>query len=164
MWRDKVRATLARLGYKLEEDLVLAVIWQESIGNPWAHRPEPAYKWLWDVKQDKPFRQLTYAETLAAVPPADFPTLAGSHTQEWTNQRASWGLMQLMGAAAREQGFKGNYLTELCDPYTNLEFGIKHLWNYAFQKGNWSAIDALCRWNGDKAYAAEVLAKKAQLV
>jgi len=158
MWRNKVYATRMRLNYPLEDDLVLAIIWQESFGNPWAFRPEPNYKWLWDVKANVPIQ-------LQGSPLLDFPHFAGSGLQELYCQRASWGLMQVMGAAARERGFKGSYLTELLDPYTNLEYGMRHLWGYAFQKGNWGVHDALQRWNGGGIanYADEVLAKKVQL-
>jgi len=41
-------------------------------------------------------------------------------------QKTSWGLMQIMGAVARERGFRG-WLTELCDPTVNLEWGCRHL-------------------------------------
>ena len=41
-------------------------------------------------------------------------------------QKTSWGLMQIMGAVARERGF-GGWLTELCDPAVNLEWGCRHL-------------------------------------
>ena len=34
--------------------------------------------------------------------------------------------MQIMGAVARERGFRG-WLTELCDPAVNLEWGCRHL-------------------------------------
>jgi hypothetical protein len=61
------------------------------------------------------------------VPPKDFPYLAGDRDQEWWAQQASFGLMQLMGGLARELGFKGAYLTALCDPDLNLQIGCKHL-------------------------------------
>lgn len=161
-WRDPVYAALNRGNYKaLRPTLILAIMWQESGGNQWAWNPEPAYRWYWNVKTTAPFRRLTPEEVARKVPPSDFPCFAGDPDQEWNAQGVSWGLMQLMGAAAREQGFKGNYLTELCDPLINLEFGIKHLWNYAYQFGNRSTDQALLRWNGggDPGYPGKVLAK-----
>src|SRR5690348_13997974 len=113
-----IRNILKGPGYsRLDPALIIAIIWQESAGLQWAYRPEPRYRWFWDVKADKPFRQPTADEIESEVAPADFPSLSGNRNQEWWAQQASWGLMQIMGAAAREQNFKGLYLTELCDPY-----------------------------------------------
>lgn len=166
-WKDPGRATLQRLGYHaLPLELVLAIIWKESSGIPFAWNPEPRYRWIWNVRTDAPFRQLTTIEIASESPPGDFPAFAGDPDQEWWAQQASWGLMQIMGAAAREQGFRGSWLPQLIhDPYLNLEFGIKHLWNYAFQKGNRQTVDALLRYNGggDKNYPADVLGKRAAI-
>ena len=160
-WALPVRATVARLHLHLDPNLILAMIWQESTGQPWAWNPEPRYRWLVNVKTGQPFRPLSPAELASETPPADFPCLAGDPDQEWWGQQASWGLLQVMGAAAREQGFKGAYLPELCDPYVNLEFGIWHFWNYALQYGNREMREGLQRYNGggNLRYAAEVLAK-----
>ncbi len=74
--------------------------------------------------------------------------------------------MQVMGAAARERGFKANYITSLIrDPFLGIEYGIRHLWRYAFQLGNRKTVDALNRYNGGGAvtsgvYAGAVLSKK----
>jgi len=166
-WEPAVRATLTRLtlNHSLNGYLVLAIIWKESGGNPWAWNPEPKYRWLMNVNTWKPFRPMSPAEIASEVPPADFPCLAGDRDQEWWGQQASWSLMQIMGSAAREQGFKGPYLPELCDPYINLEFGIKHLWNYAMQYGNRTVHDGLQRWNGggDPLYADSVLSKETEI-
>lgn len=144
----------------IDPNLIIAIVWQESAGVPWAYRPEPRYRWLWDVKADKPFRKVSDQEIESENAPEDFCCLTGSRNQEWWAQQASWGLMQIMGACAREQNFKGPYLTELCDPYVNLEFGIKHLWQYAFQHGGRSQTDALLRWNGGNPdYPGQVLEK-----
>ncbi|MEM4655267.1 MAG: lytic transglycosylase domain-containing protein [Thermosphaera sp.] len=107
--------------------LVRAIVSVESGGNPWAWNPEPAYRYLWDVRAQKPFRRLTHIEATVKTPPPDFPAIAGDRDQEWWAQQASWGLMQVMGAVARELGFTGPYLTELCDPLLNLELGCLHL-------------------------------------
>src|SRR6185503_20153788 len=135
-WEPAVRATLSRInmGGAINGNLVLALIWQESTGNPWAWNPERRYPWLWDVKKDKPFRdgrpqpRLTEAELASKKPPADFPCLAGDPDNEWWGQACSWGLCQIMGAAARERRFRGLYLPELVDPYINIEYGARHLW------------------------------------
>lgn len=39
----------------------------------------------------------------------------------------SWGLMQIMGQTARELGFQGKFLAELCDPDIGIDYGCKKL-------------------------------------
>ncbi len=112
--------------FGLEADLVEAMVLQESQGRTWAWNPEPPYRWVWDVRQDRPFRSLTAAEAVSKWPPPDFPALGGDRDQEWWGQQASWGLLQVMGAVARERGFRGLYLPELCEPVLGLQLGCKH--------------------------------------
>jgi len=107
--------------------LVIAIIEQESGGNLWAWNPEPHYRYLWDVRLNRAFRTLSPEERASETPPPDFPCLAGDRDQEWWGQAASWGLMQVMGAVAREHGYRGAYLPELCDPELNLDYGCRHL-------------------------------------
>jgi hypothetical protein len=113
--------------YGLSDSVVRAMVQVESGGNQWAYNPEPHYRWLWDMRRNRPFRALLPGESDAEKPPLDFGCLAGDPDQEWWAQQASWGLMQTMGAVAREVGFTGPYLTELCDPRTSLEYGCKFL-------------------------------------
>lgn len=108
-------------------DLVHAIVQVESSGNTFAYNPEPHYRYFWDVRLQRPFRVVMPAEIAAKYPPRDFPCYAGDPDQEWWGQQASWGLMQLMGAVARERGFKGPYLPELTVAEVNLEFGCAHL-------------------------------------
>jgi hypothetical protein len=107
--------------------LVQAVVQKESSYNTWAWNPEPHYRYLWDVRKNRAFRTLTPLERTNETPPTDFPILAGDRDQEWWGQQASWGLMQVMGAVAREHGLRAPYVTVLCDPQTGLEYGCKHL-------------------------------------
>ena len=123
--RDEVRTVADRHG--LESALVAALIAQESGGKPDAWNPEPRYKWFWDVKAQRPFRRVTQAEVASKFPPADFPCRAGDRDQEWWGQQASWGLLQLMGACAREAGCHLEYLPGLCDPAEGLEWGCRWL-------------------------------------
>ena len=65
--------------------------------------------------------------------------------------------MQIMGAVARERGFRG-WLTELCDPQANLEWGCKHLrWmidhNNAYGLPDYriKPEDLAAAWNAGKA-------------
>ena len=124
---DSILIQSAAAGAALPPLLLIAIIEQESDGNVWAWNPEPRYRYLWDVQFNRPFRTLTEAERASETPSRDFPCLGGDRDQEWWGQCASWGLMQVMGAVAREHGFRGAYLTELCEPETNLEYGCRHL-------------------------------------
>lgn len=45
---------------------------------------------------------------------------------ELLGQKHSWGLMQVMGAVAREYGHKGPF-TDLWEPSLNLKYGMMHL-------------------------------------
>lgn len=111
----------------LDPDLVQALILKESGGDQSAWNPEPRYRYFWNVHTKAPFRMVTTAEIASEVPPADFPSLAGDPDQEWWAQQASWGLMQIMGAVAREHGYRAAYLTRLVsEPETNIAYGCVH--------------------------------------
>lgn len=112
--------------YALPPRLVLAMIRVESGGDTWAWNPEPHYPYLWNVSKNTPFRPLTAAERSSETPPGDFPTWAGDRDAEWWGQQASWGCLQVMGAVAREYGFRG-HLPGLCDVRVGIEYGCKHL-------------------------------------
>jgi soluble lytic murein transglycosylase-like protein len=132
---------------RLDADLVEALVIVESSGNPYAWNPEPRYRYLWDVARGAPFRKVTLEEAAAKWPPPDFPMLAGDRDQEWWGQQASWGLLQVMGAVARERGFHGPYLPELVDIDLNLRIGCRHLAALlAWAKGD--------RWKACAAYNA----------
>ncbi|OCL26320.1 hypothetical protein U472_09940 [Orenia metallireducens] len=106
--------------------LIAAIIKIESNGNTYATRYEPNYRWLYKV------------EEFANHSMASFDT-------EENGQKTSWGLMQVMGAVARERGFKGDFFTELCDPLLGIEYGCKHLKHYYNRYGNWE--DAVASYN-----------------
>lgn len=149
--------------YALRSDVLLAQVNVESSGNPWAWNPEPHYRYLWNVHTRKPFRQLTQAERDGEAAPADFPCLAGDADQEWWAQQASWGLLQILGAVAREYGYSEPFLTRLCDPVIGLAFGAKYLKACLHYEGG-DYRRALARYNGGaipnaaaKAYAVKVL-------
>lgn len=113
--------------HALPVHLIAAICAKESSFHPGAWRPEPVYRFLWNVAKGEPFRRLTPAEIASETPPSDFPKLGGPSAQEWWGQQASWGLMQVMGANAREHGFRGVYFTDLCDPEIGLEFGCRFM-------------------------------------
>ena len=155
----------------IDPDLIEALVMKESGGHPYAYNPEPRYRWLWDVKLRKPFRPLQPDEATSEVPPSDFWALAGDRDQEWWAQQASWGLMQIMGSLARELGFMGPYIPEICRPDVNLELGVKHLSDLVKRAGG-DYTKALAAYNagwGGKdspvglAYASSVLSIVDQL-
>jgi len=123
----------------LEPALVCAVIEQESAWNPWAVRYEPGFL-------SRYVAPLYTAGKLSA-------------TEAYTRSM-SWGLMQVMGQVAREFGFAGTSLPELCDPATGIEFGCLILAaRLARARDDVSA--ALLAWNGgaNPNYPAEVLTR-----
>lgn len=158
-------------GRAVDPDLLEALVVVESNGNPWAWRPEPRYRYLWDTWKAQPFRALTPEEIASETAPADFHALAGTPHQEWWAQQASWGLCQIMGALARELGFRSAYLTELLNPQTNLNLGAKHLSSLlrwadgdvgkalgAYNAGRGGALS-----DAGRAYAQKVLHMQAEL-
>lgn len=103
----------------------------ESGLSPYKWNPEPRYRYLVDAHTGKPFRRLTESEIASELPPTDFPGAPGAgedRDAEWWGQQASWGLMQIMGAVARELGLHGS-LTLLIDPEINLQYGCAHLFH-----------------------------------
>jgi soluble lytic murein transglycosylase-like protein len=103
---DLARGVAKRHG--LDPDFVCAIIQVESDWNTWAVRHEPLYKHL--------FHPRVCADKFG-IPSVNTETFL---------QMTSFGLMQVMGAVAREAGFDG-WLTELCNPEYGLEYGCKHL-------------------------------------
>lgn len=172
---DAIRRAIgtAAAAHGLDPRVVEALVQVESAGDPFAWNPEPRYRYLWHVRTWQPFRALDRIERHAATPPLDFPALVGDRDQEWWGQRASWGLMQIMGAVAREHGFRGGYLTQLVDPATNLGLGCAHLARL-LRWAEGDLVRALCAYNGgpsgnqappyrSQAYADRVLAALAEV-
>ncbi len=93
----------------LPAELVAAIVQVESGGDPWATRYEPGF-----------YERYVVCSVPAAVRPC-------SRETEGRLRATSFGLMQVMGQVARERGFKGVYLTRLCDPAEGLEYGCRHL-------------------------------------
>jgi hypothetical protein len=155
----------------LNVDFVTAIVLVESAGDPFAWNPEPRYRALWNVRTKAPFRALTDAEIASEVPPVDFPYLLGGRDQEWWAQQASWGLMQIMGAVAREEGFARPYLPELTDPAANLKVGCRHLRRLVLW-ANGDLAQAAAAYNAGRGgwrsdaglhYAAKALAEMAAI-
>lgn len=101
--------------FRVDANLIRAITWKESQGQTWKNRFEPAMKdtqlWHPDVYSKKLFI---------------------SRPTEEANQKNSWGLMQVMGATARWQGFESD-LPMLLLPQIGLFYGTKYL-RYLFDR------------------------------
>jgi soluble lytic murein transglycosylase-like protein len=103
--------------FGLDANLVAAVAWHESVGgNIYATRFEEHW-----FKKLLPWDRSKLSQ-YGHVPPAP-PSLL----EEKRGRSTSYGLMQILGQTAREQGFKGRFMAELCDVTTNIFFGCKIL-------------------------------------
>jgi soluble lytic murein transglycosylase-like protein len=133
-------ACRAAEAHALWPEVVCAIVEQESSWNPWALRYEPAF----------------YEKYIA-------PQLARGNIVDLTESHArafSWGLMQVMGQAAREHGFNGASLAALCDPASGIEIGCRvFAAKLAAAEGN--VARALLLWNGggNRDYPAAVLVR-----
>jgi len=125
--------------HQLWPELILAIIEQESSFNPWAIRYEHAFfqKYILPQWVNSKLPNITEAQARAF----------------------SWGLMQVMGQVAREHGFQGAFLAELCDPAVGLEVGCRVLAAKLAADGN--VTKALLLWNGgsNPGYPQQVLAR-----
>lgn len=115
-----LRATIKSIArdFDLPWELIEAFATVESSLNPWALRYEPQYKYLYLLDNRSHLS----------------PT-------ERVGQMCSWGLMQVMGAVAREHGFKG-YFPQLCDPIVGLRYGCLHVTKFRAKYGQWSDVIA----------------------
>lgn len=115
-----LRATIKSIArdFDLPWELIEAFATVESSLNPWALRYEPQYKYLY-LLDDRSHLSPT----------------------ERVGQMCSWGLMQVMGAVAREYGFKG-YFPQLCDPVVGLRYGCLHVTKFRAKYGQWSDVIA----------------------
>jgi soluble lytic murein transglycosylase-like protein len=123
--------------HKLPPDVVCGMIEREATENQWAVRYEPGFLSRYVMP--------AYNEGKLDV------------TETYT-RAMSFGLMQIMGQTAREFGFEGKYLTELCDPPVGIEFACRKLADCMKRSGG--DIDkALEIYNGgsNKNYSGEVL-------
>ena len=93
--------------FRLDANLIRAIIKTESNFNTWANRYEPGCRY--------------------AVAISDFARkLDISYDTEMTNQQQSFGLGQVMGFLARELGFT-DHLTMLCQPEIGIFYMCKQL-------------------------------------
>jgi soluble lytic murein transglycosylase-like protein len=125
--------------YSLDVTLLCAWIDHESSWNPWAIRYEPAF-------YDRYILPLVTNGTIKTATEAQARSM-------------SWGLAQIMGEVAREFGFKGQFLSELSDPDTGLDFACKKL-QRCFTVASQDVDKALLCYNGggDPSYPGAVRA------
>ena len=128
----------------LDPALVCAVVEQESGWNPWAMRYEPAFM----------------ARYVAPL----YTNNKVSATEAWA-RGFSWGLMQVMGQVARENGFTADYLSALRDPEQGLALGCLVLQKKLAAAGG-DVTRGLLAWNGgaNPSYAAAALARKGRYI
>ena len=122
--------TLARNMAKqhgIDDALLCALVEQESDWNFWGMRYEPAF----------------FGKYVAPLYAANKIT---SGTEAYS-RAISWGLCQIMGQVARELGFQGAYLSQLCDPQIGLEWGCQHF-KRKLAAANGDTRKALLLWNG----------------
>lgn len=112
--------------FKFDRNLIQAIVWQESSGNPKATRYEALYKWIYFPEK--------FAHDLGI-----------SVSAETMDQKTSFGLMQVMGAVARELDFKEE-LSKLCVPDIGLYYGCLKL-RSLFQRTGYSESDAISSYN-----------------
>ncbi len=108
-WLKKQWPAISRIaiGYSFDPLLIAAFVAQESGGVPQRCRFEPAWKFY-------------------NAPEKFAKSLGISYETEKEQQMFSYGLMQVMGATARDMGYIG-YLNDLCIPDIGLSVGCKFL-------------------------------------
>ena len=133
-------ARKAAAAHSLDPALVCAVVEQESSWNPWAIRYEPLF----------------FAKYVAPLYTNNKVSASEAYARGF-----SWGLMQVMGQVARENGYAEPFLSSLCDPADALEIGCRVL-RKKFDTAAGDTTRALLAWNGggNPAYPVQVLARR----
>lgn len=112
--------------FKIEPELIAAIIEVESAGTSYAVRYEPKWVYLIDV--------LTFSKLLGIT-----------EDTERTLQMCSWGVMQVMGSVARQHGFNG-YLNRLSEDYFGVYYGCTHL-QWLSNSHGWKDDDLISAYN-----------------
>lgn len=126
--------------YKLPEHVFCGLVEQESSWNTWAVRYEPAFfkRYILPLVESGAIKTETEAQA----------------------RSFSYGLGQVMGQVAREFGFEGRWLTELCDPEVGLKYAAFVLQRKIMAAGG-VISGGLLKYNGggDPAYPEKVMAR-----
>jgi soluble lytic murein transglycosylase-like protein len=139
-------AQAAAAQHQLDPAIVSAIVEQESDWDTYAIRFEPQFF----AKYVAPLF------TSNRITPHEGVTV----NTETQGRAFSWGLMQVLGQVARENGFDGKFLSEICDPLVGLDVGCKvFAHKLAMNQGNYR--NALLAYNGGaaKSYPDEVMEK-----
>lgn len=137
--------------HSIDPGLIWSIIYCESRGIPGAYRFELGF-----------FERYIEGRPIADVPGYWPPQTLVSRETEAMARSTSWGVMQVMGQVARELGYRGEYLHELCDVRESVKFGSEKLAKCLKQTG--TIREAIARYNGDprseaaQRYAMKVLA------
>lgn len=118
----------AELGQGLPAGVLKAVAVQESNLDTWASRYEPDF----------------FVRYI--VPMKDVQTFGASRPTELRHRATSWGLLQIMGQVAREQGATFAHLDMLCDPVFGISYGARHL-GKQFKRYDGDLAKALAAYN-----------------
>ena len=126
-YREVIKRVAAE--FRVDPDLVRAFIMVESSGDTWAIRTEPGFykRYVLPLVNSRRIRSLTEARA----------------------RSISWGLMQVMGQVAREHGFAGKYLSELCDPEVGIRYGVMHFRKFLDRYG--ALTSAIAAYNAGSA-------------
>lgn len=135
----------AASNHDIREDILSALVWQESRGNPFAFRFEPLFydrRIRWRKRQG-----------LAGFVPMSIPTL----DTEKILRSSSFGLCQLLGETLRTYlASRSQYLTAYFDPELNLDAGAKFLAHLLSRTGG-DYTKALRLYNGSSTYPDLIL-------
>lgn len=94
------------------------------------------------------FEPLFYQTYIGVKPLTSLPGTREKGASEMTERQGratSFGLCQVMGELARELGFTGPFLSQLCDPVIGVHYAALHLGNKLEKYGNLE--DALSAYN-----------------
>lgn len=129
--------------YELIPKIVAGVVWQESKGDHFAVRFEPLF----------------YEKYIKNKPLTGYVPKSGIPTEETERHLRSYsfGLMQIMGATARDFGYSAQYLTQLVRAKDNIRVGCLILKTYIDRAG--SIKGGLLRYNGggDPSYPDKIM-------
>ncbi len=147
---EKANHNLAELikfhahGNGLAPQLLAALIHQESGGNQWAIRYEPAFLDRYLNGKGK--------EELQGVWPKGV-----TFRTELTLRATSFGYCQILGQVARERGYSATFLSGLFVPTVNIEYGARILASHIHAHND--VQKGLQRYNGggDPNYWKKVL-------
>ena len=145
-------ALTAANDHRLDLDLVLGIVCQESAGVPTALRPEPGF---WRRYGANILRAALASKSQRDDRWMAYPEIAS----------ASYGLMQVMYPVAIEDGMDLRYPTDLCDPAIGLDAGCLHFAK-CLQRAGGPTRPGLLRYNGggDPRYDDKVLAWRDDVV